>query len=335
MRSDKVLTISVAAYNVADYIAQTIESFLIPEIINDIEVLIIDDGSSDHTLQIARRYEEQYPDSLRVIEKENGGHGSTVNRGIEEAQGCYFKTVDGDDWVAPNAFCNLVKHLKDAKDDVVVTNYDWVDSETEKIIKTIDCGYSGVEYRHSYLFADVSEKIYVNMHGMTYRTELLKNHPPMLDEHCFYVDAEFVLLPILWVNTISFLPDKVYQYRLGREEQSMTLRNMQKHCDNHEKVMRRLLEAYDNYHKNTMQESLEQEKSAYLAKGIARIAASQIKIYLSYPPHKKWKAKIIDLGKMLKENYPEIYCANENKAVTLLRISKGLLYGIASRLLKA
>ena len=96
----KLLTVSIAAYHVEDYLRETLDSFLIPEVTDQLEVLIVNDGSGEGVNEIAREYQTNYPDVFRLIDKENGGHGSTVNRGIEEAAGRYFKTVDGDDYVS-------------------------------------------------------------------------------------------------------------------------------------------------------------------------------------------------------------------------------------------
>ena len=96
---NKVLTITVPSYNVEKFLENTLDSFLDERILEDLEVLIVDDGSKDRTAEIGKQYEERYPDTFRVISKENGGHGSTINRGIKEARGTYFKVVDGDDWV--------------------------------------------------------------------------------------------------------------------------------------------------------------------------------------------------------------------------------------------
>ena len=89
----KLLTVSIAAYHVEDYLRETLDSFLIPEVTDQLEVLIVNDGSGEGVNEIAREYQTNYPDVFRLIDKENGGHGSTVNRGIEEAAGKYFKTV--------------------------------------------------------------------------------------------------------------------------------------------------------------------------------------------------------------------------------------------------
>ena len=109
---EKVLTITIPSYNVEKYLNQTLDSFIQEEILADIEVLIVDDGSKDRTPLIGKEYEEKYPGTFRVISKENGGHGSTINRGILEARGRYFKVVDGDDWVNTGDFVKLVKPLR-------------------------------------------------------------------------------------------------------------------------------------------------------------------------------------------------------------------------------
>ncbi len=95
---EKLLTISIAAYNVEGYIRNTLDSLIVPEILDKLEVFIVDDGGNDNTLQIAREYESKYPETFHAVHKENGGYGSTVNYSIAHATGKYFKLLDGDDW---------------------------------------------------------------------------------------------------------------------------------------------------------------------------------------------------------------------------------------------
>lgn len=325
----KLLTISIAAYNVEKYIKKCLNSFIDASFVNDIEVLIINDGSMDSTADIASRYVKKYPDTFKLINKENGGHGSTINCGILEAGGKYFKTVDGDDWVDKEALKELIDFIKITNVDVISTDYWWVNDKTKKKIKKIKNIFDGIKYKKEYIFDDICHKIYINIHSMTIKTELLQKNELQLDTHCFYVDAEYVLFPVPYINTIAFLPKPVYMYRLGLETQSMNLLSMQKNCHHHEKVIRRIISLYN---KNIKIISI--YKKEYLEKAIAKLVTSQIKIYLSYPANKKNKRKIIKMDNIIKNRYPDVYIKMTNKAVVALRKSNYNLYWIASLVLR-
>lgn len=326
---EKLLTVSVAAYNVEKYIKECLNSFIDKSFINDIEVLVINDGSVDSTASIAYRYQKKYPDTFRVINKENGGHGSAVNRGIAEAKGRYFKTVDGDDWIDKHAFKKLIDFIKITDADVISTDYWWVDDSTKHKIKKIQNTFKGIKYKKKYLFDNVCNDIYINIHAMTIKTEILQNNNITLDKHCFYVDAEYVLFPVPYINTIAFLPKPVYMYRLGLGTQSMDILNMQKNCSHHEKVINRIIKLYNSNRKN-----LSVPKKEYLEKAIAKLLTSQIKIYLSYPASPKMKKRIIKLDKNIRKKYPQIYKKMDNKSIYLLRKSNYNLYNIASAVLR-
>lgn len=128
----KLLTITVPVYNVEQYIRQCLDSFLVADISNDLEILVIDDGTKDQSAFIAADYEVKYPNIFHVIHKENGGHGSAVNKGIENASGKYFKVVDGDDWVDPVSLKKLVLFLKKTDSDMIINNFCSVIDGTSK-----------------------------------------------------------------------------------------------------------------------------------------------------------------------------------------------------------
>lgn len=321
----KVLTISIAAYHVERYLAECLDSFVIPEIAEYLEVLIINDGSGEGVNAIARQYEAKYPSVFRLIDKENGGHGSTVNRGIEEASGTYFKTVDGDDWAQRDGLLELVQYLRQTETDVVVTDYQCFDDASGKVIDENRNKFKGKIYRHRYHWEDISDLVYINMHAATFRTSLLKKMNRRLDEHCFYVDAEYILYPVPLIQTAAFLEKPVYMYRQGMTTQSMDIRNMQKNCGHHENVLEHLLCFWDE-----CQAGLSPAKRRYIAKGIARILTSQIKIYLSFPADPVRKRQICELDIRIKKEYPEVYRSVTNSAVKMLRYSKYHLYKLAS-----
>ena len=335
MGQNKILTISIAAYQVENYLEKTLTSLLLQEVLEDIEILVVDDGSTDRTAEIGRQYQEKYPGTVRLIQQENGGHGAAVERGMQEASGVYFKTVDGDDWVEKAGFLALVQYLKENDGiDIVYTPFNWVDHHTGKIIKQIGNSFSNVQYGKIYPFTKICDYIYVNMHAVTYRTQMIQEYMPPLDHHCFYVDAEYVLLPIPHIQTISFLEQPVYQYCLGMDGQSMNLRNMQKNCSHHEKVLERILEAYKQQRdiaaagENALGDEAASQAAIcrYLAKGAAKLLASQIKIYLSFPASQEEKARIQALEYRIRKEYPEVYKANINRAVSFLRVSRYRLY---------
>lgn len=126
----KTLTISVAAYNAEGWLSRCIDSLTNTDVSNELDVVVVNDGSADGTLSIARSYEKRFPDIINVIDKPNGGHGSTINAAIDAARGTYFKVVDSDDWVERDGLESLVAALRNLDADVVVNPFYIVDVDT-------------------------------------------------------------------------------------------------------------------------------------------------------------------------------------------------------------
>ena len=321
---DKLLTVVIPAYNIEKYEEQCLSSFVKPKALPEIEVLVVNDGSSDRTVEIAEKYVQKYPDIFRVINTENGGHGSTINRGIEEARGTYFKVVDGDDWVDGAAFGKLVRFLHTAKSDFIVNRYYWVHNQTGEKKLEFESPFPGVSYGREYAFSEVSGKTFLKMHALTIKTELLRKIPK-IDEHCFYVDMEYVLFPIPYVRTVTFLEEVVYQYRIGLAGQSMDMKSMQKNEVNYTRVLDRLLAYYEEQQRRKIPVYC----LTYLENSLGRMAATRFKIFLSFPYDRSIPGKMKAFDRNLKERYPRIYAAVINKPVLLLRKSGYLLYPAA------
>ncbi len=98
----KLLTFAVPCYNSEAYMENCIRSLLPGG--EDVEIIIVDDGSKDGTAAIADRYAAEYPTVIKAVHQENGGHGEAVNAGLRNATGLYFKVVDSDDWVNLEAY---------------------------------------------------------------------------------------------------------------------------------------------------------------------------------------------------------------------------------------
>ncbi|NLL05132.1 MAG: glycosyltransferase family 2 protein [Clostridiaceae bacterium] len=182
----KTLSIVVPSYNMEKYIERCLDSFVSEEIMDRIEVLVINDGSKDSTLQIAKGYEKKYPGTFIAVDKINGGHGSTINKGIELAKGKYFKVVDADDWVDTNALIKLVDFLDACESEIVVTHFatvNLVDDKREEI------RFKDVEFERNYSWSEiVAKKMVLPMHSITYKTLVLKDNKIRLQEKTFYVD---------------------------------------------------------------------------------------------------------------------------------------------------
>lgn len=322
---EKLLTIIVPVYNVAPFLEECLSSLCLPEEAGYLEVLIVNDGSTDNSAEIAQKFVWRYPEIFCLYNKENGGHGSAMNAGVMLARGKYLKVVDGDDWTEKSELKKLLSFLKSSSCDAVATDYCWVNDKTKIKKNAPICAFQGVEYGKEYKFEEIAPKAYLKMHNMTVLTSIFREHCPPFDEHCFYVDNEFILYPIPFINTIAFLDMRLYMYRIGLQSQSIDIRKMQEREEQHRKVLFRLLE----YFEKIKGEQRNEAAVGYVADGIARMLTSQFKIYLSFEPSKIQKEKIRELDSHISDCYPEIYHAVRNKFVKLLRLSGYHLYGAA------
>lgn len=318
----KILTITVPAYNVESYIKECLDSFVINQILSDIEVIIVNDGSTDNTVLIAEEYVQKYPDTFKIVTKQNGGHGSTINVGINLAKGKYFKVIDGDDYVNRDGFISLVEKLKTLQSDLVLTNYYWIDHTTKKVHKKVTSTWKSAEYEKEYIFTEICKDLFLRMHGITVKTEIYRDNNIKIDENKFYVDQEYVLYLTPHIKTVTVINADVYMYRLGINGQSMNIKSMQKNVDQHYEVLTTLLK----YYKDLQKWNLEKSRLEFLSKGLAAMVGSQIKIYLSFPMSKEYKKQIMKLDHMLKKDYPKVYKSIKQPAIKILRITKYTFY---------
>lgn len=334
---NKILTIVVPTYNAEKYLRRNLDSFCMSTILKDIEVLVVNDGSTDNSLTIAEEYAARFPDSYRVITKENRGHGSGINCGIQNASGFYFKVVDADDWVDQKSFCHLVEMLKKKKADVVYSGFLWVYDHGDEAASRyrrkaeIKKPFKNVVFEKKYRFDAVAKDLYIKMHHMTIRTDILRKHQIKIDENCFYVDMEYVTFPIPYVQSICFMKEYVYMYRIGSQSQSVGIEKMQQNECDYTRVFHSLLNFYNGLGKTI---PCTAAKKQYIAKIIARMVAGKIKIMLSFPGNRKKKRELEVFDKKIKSIYPEIYYGNVNKGVSILRSSRYLMYYPASILVR-
>ncbi|QAT40635.1 glycosyltransferase family 2 protein [Clostridium sp. JN-9] len=245
----KVLTVAIPCYNSAAYMDKAIESLLIGS--EDIEILIVDDGSSDNTSIIADQYEKKYPNIIHAIHKENGGHGDAVNTGLKYANGIYFKVLDSDDWFDKDSLVKVLEILNDMINnskslDMLITNYVY---ENVHIHKSKSINYKSAMPQNKIFTWDdlgyLKSSQNILMHSVIYRTEVLKKCDLELPKHTFYVDNIFVYKPLPYVNTMYYADLDLYRYFIGREDQSVNEKVMIKRIDQQIKITKIMIDCYD------------------------------------------------------------------------------------------
>ena len=245
----KLLTITVPAYNSEAYLERCIDSLLPGG--DEVEILIVDDGSKDRTGEIADRYQEQYPGIVRAIHKENGGHGSGVNVGIWEAQAPFLKIVDSDDWVKEEAYHQVLDFLRRVVKehqalDLLICNYV---HEKEGVKRKPVMQYKGQLPENEFFTWDTMHHMrlghYMLMHACIYRVQLLRECNLHLPEHLFYVDNVYVYYPLPYIQHMYYLPVNFYRYYIGREDQSVNEKVQISRIDQQIKVNKMMFDHFD------------------------------------------------------------------------------------------
>lgn len=230
----KLLSFAVPCYNSEAYMEKCIESLLSGG--KDVEILIVDDGSSDRTAEIADAYAAQYPDIIQAIHQPNGGHGAAVNTGLKHASGVYFKVVDSDDWLDRDSYLRVLKRLRtliklNTLPDMFLANYVY---EKEGSKHKAVMRQKGFPKEKMFSWDDVGHLFkghYILMHSVIYRTQMLHDCGLQLPEHTFYVDNIYVYKPLPYVKNMYYMDVDLYRYYIGREDQSVNEQTMIRRID--------------------------------------------------------------------------------------------------------
>lgn len=310
----KQLTISVAAYNVEAYLDQLMESIINADVMDSLEVLIINDGSCDHTAEIAMRYQERYPQSVRLINKPNGGHGSTINRGIQEATGKYFRALDGDDWIHSDHLAALIRKMDLIEADLILTNFGEYFEDKRRILED---QFSELKDGETHRFEEIWHPgLRMNYHTIIFRTALLQEHRIRLDEHCFYVDTEYMLYPIPFVETIYYSKDHIYCYRRGMEGQSVSKTSRMKNIHHSEAVGKDIISFYD-----ANKGRMSKEKRQYCIDAITIHCKWHEQSIMFFRSSRKQRQEFMDFDQYVSTHAPEVYeqMGHESKILYVLR----------------
>lgn len=250
----KVVTFGIPSYNAAADMDRCISSILEGSgYAPDVEVIIVDDGSTDETPRKADEWAARYPGIVRAVHQENGGHGIAVLSGLREASGTYYKVVDSDDWLDAEALSTMLSILRGFEErgcrvDLFISNYVY-----EKV-------HEGKRTAISYRTALPRKKVFgwdqigrfrpdqnLLMHSLCYRTDVLRAADLPLPAHTFYVDNIYAYVPLPRCETLYYADIDLYRYFIGREGQSVNEATMVRRLDQQFRITRIMMESYHLY----------------------------------------------------------------------------------------
>jgi len=300
----KVLSVGIPCYNSMAYMDKAIESALVCK--EDVEIIIVNDGSKDETDRIGKEYAFKYPESVKYVAQENGGHGEAVNTGLKNATGLYYKVLDSDDWFDADSLKKVVAKLKELAEnktelDMMIVNYVY---EKPSENKTVPIKFTNVLPQNRVFGWDevgnFQPQQNILMHSVIYRTQMLRDCGLKLPKHTFYVDNLFVYQPLPSVKTLYYMDADFYRYFIGRTDQSVNEKVMISRIDQQLRVNKLMAECCDV----TKLESKKLKK--YMVHYITMISAVSTVLALKSGTDENIEKKY-ELWKYLKNDKPGLY----------------------------
>lgn len=328
--TSKLLTISIASYNVEEFLSRTVGSVILPdEFMKFLDIVIVNDGSKDGTLSVASKLAANYPDSIRVIDKPNGGYGSTVNDGLYSAKGKYFKLLDGDDEFNTENLTLLLKYLMHAEADLIITP--WVimkeGSDSREIAR-----------KHTELSTeciDMEEASFgdgIAMFEVCIRTSLMRELGVRISEHCFYTDNEVVMGALMCARTVAMFDKPLYCYRLGVEGQSVSIEGQRKHFRDYPKAFKGALNIYEEGRK-ALDGNIKGGRKFATDMLISMLMRGTYIAYMLQERPLSYRAELMAFDSFIKREYSELYeLTGRTKVVGYARKAGPLGYRILCRL---
>ncbi len=332
----KILSIIIPTYNASQFLNKGLSTYVITknpqkentaiieaanngrldeieadmEMMDKLEVLIVNDGTKDNSVEVAQKFVDRFPNTYRIVNKPNGGHGSAINKGVENVSGKYFKCVDADDWVYTDALARTVKLLETEDFDALIQSFITYDiSKDLWEPRDIHCDDSDRLYNLKEI-VDMWEAVDYGMsfHGVTYNTAFYKSINYKLIEGVFYEDQEYATIPLSYAKNIRLLDDELYVYRLGDVNQSVSTQSQLSRLPHFEAVLFKMLD-----HEKNLDKLPEGGRELWTRK-ISMFLGSLFHILFIKNPDKKGQRKYAKkLMHRIKEKSPYIYDQIKNK----------------------
>lgn len=302
----KILSIIVPSYNMEAYLPKCLDSLIIDdkELLQKLDVIVVNDGSKDRTGEIAHEFEARYSGVFRVIDKPNGHYGSCINAALKVARGAFVKVLDADDYFCSEQFEHLLRYLdslvkETPSIDVVFTDYLKVNFQ-DKILARIRYPFDSINCFAIDEIARFGGN--VAMHALTYRTSLLRDINYTQTEGIPYTDTEWCFEPIAYVRKAKYLPASVYVYRIGREDQTVSMSATRRNFKMYLILLERMADSYDRCCQKVSPSAV-----AYLDSAVYRLSAMLYLICLTIIPFSMFCESFDSLDAIIKTRFPKSY----------------------------
>ena len=300
---ERLLTIVIPVYKVEDYIRKCLDSLIIsPELMEKMDVLIVNDGTPDHSAEISKEYVARFPGVFRQIDKENGGHGSVWNLGVKEAYGKYVKFLDSDDWL--KNLDVMIQKLEQTDADLVITSSisHCPGNELWKLV------IRDMEFDHVYdadrfdWLGNHSHGNYIFHHCAIYKTEMFRQYLPLFLEKQPYDDVILGAAPIIGAKTLVAWDLEVYQYLMDREGQSISLEVQRKNVNAKIKVHQSTIEFIEKHPISDVKST----KWAYFNNKLPKLYSYGHRTLLEILPYKDAKKYSKEWDNWVKQRNPQM-----------------------------
>lgn len=252
---DKILSVVIPTYNMEEYLKGCLDSFILPvqSLMSSLEVLVVIDGATDKSSSIAHQYQDRYPETFRVIDKENGNYGSCINRGLKVATGKYIRILDADDSYNTENFARFLQILSSIDADLILSDYNLVDNNGNILERRSFDLETMITTDIVKVLKPVSE---LEMHAITYRRQILLDINYHQTEGISYTDTEWAFIPLMAVNTVCYVNLQIYNYLVGRPGQTMDISVLRKSMPQMMTVYKRLMQIYNSSHLDAHKNSI-------------------------------------------------------------------------------
>lgn len=325
---EKILSICIPSYNVECYIQKTLDSIIKSNYLELLDIIVVNDGSTDNTEKIANEFESRYTDSIRVINKTNGGYGSVLNVGLKNAVGKYFCLLDGDDWYETAEFDKTLEFIINNDCDLFICNHNRVDATTFQVSPVKKCDLQSkkcLDFEKS--LPQIGYDKYLGISDIFIRTNIWRENNIAVDELTHYVDMQYCTYYIPYVKTVFYCDTYPYQYRVGNSMSGSQMDTMVRLFENHINITKSLIVFYEKYNENMLKNS-----RAYVKDKVFRMIKRDFEILLERY-HRTGKYKEID-GYIMYLEAKSLFADKFLRKWRLIRIKKPLIYKIYYALLK-